>query len=205
MKSDNCTKSKWFFYIKRIVDEIGFSYIWINQVNERNCKQSIAKTFLQRLKDIYSQNSLRYINKDENTDSGKMQFLRKIKDNYAFEPYLNIQNSHHRKSISQIRLSSHRLAIETGRWQNILRENSKYCTLNKIETENHLFECDNYIEGRNHMHNFIKEKMDLNFYNSAGSSQLQKLKYLFKYGELSSLNSLGKYIFESFKSRDKQS
>ena len=55
------------------------------------------------------------------------------------------------------------------------------------------------------MHNFIKEKMDLNFYNSAGSSQLQKLKYLFKYGELSSLNSLGKYIFESFKSRDKQS
>ena len=59
----------------------------------------------------------------KNTDSGKMQFLRKIKDNYAFEPYLNIQNSHHRKSISQIRLSSHRLAIETGRWQNILREN----------------------------------------------------------------------------------
>ena len=127
-----------------------------------------------------------------------MQFLQKIKDNYAFEPYLNIQNSHHRKSISQIRLSSHRL----------LRENRlcKYCTLNKIETENHLlFECDNYIEGRNHMHNFIKEKMDLNFYNSAGSFQLQKLKYLFKYGELSSLNSLGKYIFESFKSRDKQS
>ena len=105
MKSDNCTKSKWFFYIKRIVDEIGFSYIWINQVNERNYKQSIAKTFLQRLKDIYSQNALRYINKDENSDSGKMQFLRKIKDNYTFEPYLNIQNSHHRKSISQIRIS----------------------------------------------------------------------------------------------------
>ena len=122
LKSDNCTKSKWFFYIKRIVDEIGFSYIWISQLNERNCKQSIAKTFLQRLKDIYSQNALRYINKDENSDSGKMQFLRKIKDNYAFEPYLNIQNSHHRKSISQIRLSSHRLAIETGRWQNFLRE-----------------------------------------------------------------------------------
>ena len=78
LKSDNCTKSKWFFYIKRIVNEIVFSYIWINQANERNCKQSIAKTFLQRLKDIYSQNA-RYINKDENTDSGKMQFLRKNK------------------------------------------------------------------------------------------------------------------------------
>ena len=28
------------------------------------------------------------INKNENTDGGKMQLLRKIKDNYAFEPYL---------------------------------------------------------------------------------------------------------------------
>ena len=96
-----------------------------------------------------------------------MQFLRKIKDTYNFEPYLNIQNDQHRKSISQIRLSSHRLAFETGRWQNIRRENSKNCNLNKIETESHfLFECHNYTEGRNYMHNFIKEKIDLNFYDS---------------------------------------
>ena len=40
----------------------------------------IVKAFLQRLKNIYSQNALRYLNKDENTDSGKKQFLRKIKD-----------------------------------------------------------------------------------------------------------------------------
>ena len=55
------------------------------------------------------------------------------------------------------------------------------------------------------MHNFIKEKIHLNVYDSSCSSQLQKLKYLFKCGELSLLNSIGKYIFESFKSRDKQS
>ena len=52
------------------------------------------------------------------------------------------------------------------------------------------------------MNSFIKEKIDLNFYYSSRPSQLQKLKYLFKFGELSSLNSIGKYIFESFKSRD---
>ena len=59
-----------FSYIVRIMDEIGFSYKWINQVNERNCKENIARTFLQRLKDIYSQNELGYLNKDENIDSG---------------------------------------------------------------------------------------------------------------------------------------
>ena len=106
-------------------------------------QKNIAKTFLQRLNDKYSQNALRYLNKDENTDNGKMQFLRKIKDTYNFEPYLNIQNDQHRKSMSQIRLSSHRLAIETGRWQNILREN---CNLNKIETESlSLVRCNKII------------------------------------------------------------
>ena len=67
LPSDNFIKSKWFSYVKRIVSVIGFSYIWINQVNERNCKKDIAKTFLQSLKDIYPQNALRYLNKDENT------------------------------------------------------------------------------------------------------------------------------------------
>ena len=139
-----------------------------------------------------------------------MQFLRQIKDTYSFEHYLNIENDQHRKSITQIRLSSHRLAIETGRWQNILRENRlcKYCNLSAIETESHfLFECQNYIDERTSMHIFIKEKIDIDFYDSSCSilSQIQKLKALFKFGELSSLNSLGKYIFESFKIRDKPS
>ena len=46
----------------------------------------------------------------------------------------------------------------------------------------------NYIEGRNHM-----------------LIPATTTEVLFKFGELSSLNSIGKYIFESFKSRDKQS
>ena len=65
--------------------------------------------------------------------------------------------------------------------------------MNQIETESHfLFECHNYIEGRSHMNSSIKEKIDLNVYDSSCPPQLQKLKYLFKFGELSSLNSIGK-------------
>ena len=44
------------------------------------------------------------------------------------------------------------------------------------------------------MNSFIKEKIDLNFYDSSCPPQLQKLKYLFKLRELSSLNSIGKYL-----------
>ena len=137
-----------------------------------------------------------------------MQFLRQLKDTYSFETYLNIENDQHRKSISQIRLSSHRLAIETGRWQNIPRENRlcTYCNMGTIESESHfIFECQGYSLGRTIMYDFIKEKIDLNFHQSPCPilSPMQKLKSLFIFGELSSLNSFGKYIFESLKIRSK--
>ena len=211
IKPTNIIQNKWFSYIKRIIDENGLSNIWKNQVDENSYNKStksISNIFLQRVKDIYAQNALRYIKKDENSDCGKMQFLRQIKDTYTFEHYLYIENDQHRKSLSQIRLSSHRLAIETGRWKNIPRENRlcDYCNLNTIETENHfLFECQKYVEGRTLMQNFIKEKINLDLYKSSCQTLtevLQKLKSLFKFGELSSLNALGKYISENLKIRE---
>ena len=209
LKPENLPKNKWFSYIKRITEESGLANIWIEQINGYNRQKStnnIANTFQQRLKDIYSQNAIRYINKDENSEGGKMQFLRQLKDTYSFETYLNIENDQHRKSISQIRLSSHRLAIETGRWQKIPKENRlcKYCNKCAIESESHfIFECQSYSLGRTIMFDFIKEKIDLNFHKSPCLilSPMQILKSLFKFGELSSLNSFGKYIFESLKIR----
>ena len=213
IKSGIVVKDKWLSHIKNILDESGQSYIWTDQLNERNRRNPsnhFAKNFSLRLKDIYSQNALSYLNKDDNTNRGKMQFLRQIKDTYQFEHYLNIENDLHRKSTTQLRLSAHKLAIETGRWHNVPRENRfcKHCDMNAIETESHfLFECHNYSEGRKAMIDFIKDKTDFNFQDSltAKITQLQNLKSLFKLGELSSLNSLGKFIFESFKNRDKSS
>ena len=42
-----------------------------------------------------------------------MNFLSQIKQTYAFEPYLNIGNGNRRKAITKLRLSSHRLEIES--------------------------------------------------------------------------------------------
>ena len=144
-------KDNYFAYIKMLLEQTGLSYIWRTRETQSD-SINLVKTISQRMKDIYSQSAIMYINKDENVDRGKMQFLRGMKDTYSFEPYLNIQNDQHRKSISRLRLSSHRLAIETGRWQKIPKENRlcRYCNLNKIESESHfLFECHSYVPGRN--------------------------------------------------------
>ena len=55
------------------------------------------------------------------------------------------------------------------------------------------------------MRNFMKKGIDSGFYDSSCFilPQIQKLTSLFKFGEQRSLNSIEKYIFESFEIRDR--
>ena len=48
---------------------------------------------------------------------GKLGSYRKIKMNFQYEEYLDtVKNGQHRKALSKLRTSSHRLRIETGRY-----------------------------------------------------------------------------------------
>ena len=74
-------------------------------------------------------------------------FYGQLKDRYNKENYLNIKNVEYRKLLSNIRMSSHKLHIEIGRYKNIERENRlcEQCNMMKIETEEHfLLECTAY-------------------------------------------------------------
>ena len=51
-------------------------------------------------------------------DSSKLEFYRQVKHELAFECYLDIRNREVRKSLAQLRSSSHRLNIETARYLN---------------------------------------------------------------------------------------
>ena len=161
-KAKEENQKDWHYYVKEILNQCGFSYVWRNQFN--NTKQtksdnSISKSIVIRMKDIFSQNSLAYINKDKNKDCGKMDFLSQIKQTYAFETYLNIDNDNHRKAITKLRLSSHKLEIEVGRWKKLTRKERicRCCQLGMVENETHfLFECPRYTQKRTTMYNFIK-------------------------------------------------
>jgi hypothetical protein len=49
--------------------------------------------------------------------SSKLQFYRQVKNSPGFEPYLNISSRDVRKSMARLRSSSHRLNVETARYQ----------------------------------------------------------------------------------------
>ena len=102
-------------------------------------------------------------------------------------------------AITKLRLSSHKLEIEVGRWNKITRDERICMTseLGKIENETHFsFECSKYTQKRIIMYNFIKEKLGIDMRKE--HEQLNNLWFLFITGELSTANVLGKYMYECF-------
>ena len=71
----------------------------------------------------------------EYTDNnGKLSFYRKIKTHFEFEPYLNhIKLFKLRRCVTAIRISSHKLEVEVGRYTNknkkYIERNKRYCML----------------------------------------------------------------------------
>ena len=63
---------------------------------------------------------IRGIHNDERKDphpKNKLRTFRKFKLTYDYENYLtNVRNINHRVAITKLRLSNHKLAIETGRY-----------------------------------------------------------------------------------------
>ena len=84
--------------------------------------------------------------------SPKLEFYDSIKTDFCKESYLdNVNNFYDRASLIKLRISSHELNIEKGRYKNVAREKRicKWCKISlgteSIEDENHvLYACDFY-------------------------------------------------------------
>ena len=88
------------------------------------------------------------LNKCENEQSGKLRTYAKFKKQFMYEPYLDyIKDSDVRVFLTKLRISSHKLEIEAGRYKNIPATDRlcKCCTLRQTETEKHfMFDCPLY-------------------------------------------------------------
>ena len=121
--------------IKNILDNSGLSEIWLYQ-DTIFIHFNVIK---YRIPDVYKQNWHTRI-----CNSNRLTSYILYKDSVAMETYLEtIHVNKFRISLSKFRLSSHDLAIEKGRYNNINRENRlcTYCKMNVIENEFHFFTC----------------------------------------------------------------
>ena len=134
--------NNWSFKIKGILETAGFADVWMypESVNIN----LFIPIFQVRLRDIYickwrSDMSL----------CSSLVLYKELKNSFTISEYLVMINDYKtRNMISKIRLSSHKLRIETGRHMNIERQHRKCqkCNLNDIQDEYHFILICPYLK-----------------------------------------------------------
>ena len=178
----NYNKNNWASQIKEMLEHMGLAELWINQ--------SIAKPSLDTIKlrilDQFKQNWKSNINQ-----SGKLSAYCTFKSNFEFEPYLKIiKQNKYRIALSRVRLSSHKLEIEQGRYYNINREDRKckICNSHLVENEYHfILTCPLYSH--------IRRKYLKPYY--CRWPTITKFKILMSTNNKSELINIAKYIYHA--------
>ena len=137
----------------KMTDYYNFCDFNCNSLNEGKIKQYVE---LMKKKYIsYWNQTLQH--------SQKLSFYYTFKKNYSLSAYLDLTKKNpSRKSLVKLRISSHKLRIETGRYDKIPRDERlcSLCNCNKIEDETHfLLDCPSYSSIRDRFFSKIEPKI----------------------------------------------
>jgi hypothetical protein len=103
-------KSSWLDYSNKIVEHNEMN----NFINDAKLSTKVLST---KVKSCLHKNYISYHTHKLN-QSEKLSVLKEIKEEYGLSPYLhNIKNINFRKTLTKLRISAHRLEIETGRYK----------------------------------------------------------------------------------------
>ncbi|MCG8046921.1 MAG: reverse transcriptase family protein [Candidatus Thiodiazotropha taylori] len=138
-------KQNWALSVKVLLSKMGFMEAWFNQGVGNT--ETFLSLFKVRIKDIFMQEWHARIE-----TSTRARFYSTFAS-FKYQNYLDILSlEKFRKSISKLRLSSHKLEVEVGRWAKPIRiplENRKCKICGSLEDEFHfVLECQLYTELR---------------------------------------------------------
>lgn len=157
-------KNPWLTFIKELLYKIGFKHVWLNQYTFDIGK--LQNAIQEKLRINY----IKFWEKIKCEGRPRLKFYSSVSKTYEVQPYLiSITNIKHRHLLSKLRTSTHSLKIETGRHNNIPRENRLCNKCNVIEDEIHFLDgCQKFTELRN---DFIKDlsNIDIKYSNNKPS------------------------------------
>ena len=130
---------KWLSHVKNILCLNGFGHVWINQGVDH--QKQFLNAFETRCQDIYSQQYL-----SEMRDSSRCRMYEEIKLSFSASYYVKFNiHKNLRICFTKLRLSSHKLLVERGRWiKPKVSYNERKCTLcnySDIQDEFHITLC----------------------------------------------------------------
>lgn len=182
-------KVSWVTLLRDLLCNLGFMHVWQQQnVGNINIFLSLVK---QRLTDTFIQN---WNSRLEN--SSRALFYKNF-NTFGYKSYLDIVNiGKFRYALSRLRLSSHRLEVEVGRWakpDRIPLEERLCTTCQKLEDEFHfVLECIRYNDLRNlYIARYYRFRPNM-----------YKLVELFSSDNKKCLRNLSIYVFKASKRRE---
>ena len=130
--------------------------------------------------------------------SGKLRILKKVKRHFECEKYLlKISNFKHRQAVTKLRISVHKLTVETGRYNNTPYNDRicELCNLNEVGDERHFLMCCTNINFINFRTKFTENLFKI---NSSFRQFLAKdlFIYIIAMKDESILTLVAKYCFE---------
>jgi hypothetical protein len=181
-------KESWFSFIQYIIDILGFNINSFNKCNITTGNNSVSNKLIKLSQNIYL---------NELKSSSKLKLLASIKNNFRKEPYLKlITDASTRKVITQIRISCHKFAIETGRHHGLKVEN-RICKMCKasVGTEQHvLMECFHQdCSSKRNMYLSKIFNINKNLYSLSRSSLFQ---YIMLFSDISIIKESAEYFKE---------
>ena len=187
----------WESSIKDMFETNGLLELFTAKVNktEESNRISAANILFKRLADQFQQTSSESIR-----TSSKTKTLSLLKEEHpGRETYLTeVTNPRHRKAMSKLRLSSHSLEIETGRYTRVPPEERmclfcKHKGNNNVEDEKHfLLKCPMFNELRD-------EFLPSDILNNHHLSDDEKFTHIMTNSDM---RRVAKYIFLAFEHRD---
>ena len=179
----------WLQSIRKTLEEIGMNEYFTKEYDDKN---------LFIFKKVFSWKENKCNTENLSTIKGnKLRTYALFKDEPGLENYLvKIKNTEHRRQVTKFRLSDHKLRIETGRFENISKEN-RFCPFcpNMIENEAHmLLACPIYKRGRKNLLDTVSTE------NPEFTSYTDDEKFVFLMKNISPV--VAKYIYASLEIRE---
>ena len=177
----------WTNHVTDILNYNGFGYVWTNprlyHVN------TLIDQLRLRLQDIYIQEWHSSIQ-----SNSKLSIYSTLKERYRQKKYLsNVHNFELRRAITKIRICSHKLNIEAGRYSKIPRD-LRFCPFcpNEIEDERHfVMDCSRYDDKRTELFTLLSTCSK----DFATLCSIDKFKYILG-GDNPHCVQVGKYIHD---------
>ena len=184
-------KGSWFEFVKYIIGILGLNINSFSIGNLVAARASVMSKLTTLSQEIYL-NQLKM--------SSKLKMLVSVKTKFRKEPYLHLLSDVRlRKVVTSVRVSCHKLPIETGRYKNINKVN-RLCTMCNLSVgdEQHVFmECSHPILC-NKRNVFLKELYSLNT-NLQKLSRANLFQYILLFNDTSIIHKSATYFDDILK------